>query len=71
MFEMADAQPIPVHGLTGIVAIGLTFIHAVWATVVLVRKDERLIVNFHKFSIVVWLIYLIPYFNGFFVSMRR
>jgi len=38
---------------------------------VLARKDERLIVNFHKFSVVVWLIWLIPYFNGFFVSMRR
>lgn len=33
--------------------------------------SERLIVNFHKFSILVWLIWLIPYFNGFFVSMRR
>lgn len=32
--------------------------------------SERLIVNFHKFSVVVWLIWLVPYFNGFFVSMR-
>jgi len=71
MFEMADAQPFSVHGLTGILAIVLMFIHAVWASVVLARKDERLIVNFHKFSVVVWLIWLIPYFNGFFVSMRR
>ena len=70
MFEMADAQPFSVHGLTGILAILLMFIHAVWASVVLARKDERLIVNFHKFSIVVWLIWLIPYFNGYFVSMR-
>lgn len=71
MFEMADAQTLSVHALTGVVAIVLMLIHAVWATVVLVRKDERLIVNFHKFSIVVWLIWLIPYFNGFFVSTRR
>ena len=71
MFEMADAQPFSVHGLTGLAAIVLMFIHAVWASVVLARKDERLIVNFHKFSVVVWLIWLIPYFNGFFVSMRR
>lgn len=71
MFEMADAQALSVHGLTGIVAIVLMFIHAVWASVVLARKDERLIINFHKFSIVVWLIWLVPYFNGFFVSMRR
>lgn len=71
MFEMADAQPFSVHGLTGIAAILLMFIHAVWATLVLLRKDERAILNFHKFSVVVWLIWLIPYFNGFFVSMRK
>jgi uncharacterized repeat protein (TIGR03987 family) len=45
-------------------------IHAVWASVVLARKDEKAILNFHKFSIVVWLIWLIPYLNGFFASMR-
>jgi uncharacterized repeat protein (TIGR03987 family) len=44
-------------------------IHAIWATVVLLRKDEKAIVNFHKFSVVVWAIWLIPYLTGFFVSM--
>jgi uncharacterized repeat protein (TIGR03987 family) len=38
-------------------------IHAVWATFVLVRKDEKAINNFHKFSVVVWFIWLIPYFS--------
>jgi uncharacterized repeat protein (TIGR03987 family) len=71
MFEMANAQPFSVHGFTGILAIVLMLIHAVWATVVLARRDEHAIVNFHKFSILVWLIWLIPYFNGFFVSMKR
>ncbi len=65
MFEMADAQPFSVHGLTGIFAILLMFIHAVWASVVLARKDERLIINFHKFSVVVWLIWLISLFQRF------
>ena len=36
---------------------------------VLVREDERMIANFHKFSVVVWLIWLIPYLSGFVVSM--
>jgi uncharacterized repeat protein (TIGR03987 family) len=44
-------------------------IHAVWATVVLVRKDERAIVNFHKFSVVVWAVWLIPYGTGFILPM--
>jgi uncharacterized repeat protein (TIGR03987 family) len=58
-----------VHGLTGVLAIVLMLIHAIWATVVLVKKDENAILNFHKFSLFVWIIWLIPYFSGFFLSM--
>jgi len=63
MFEMTSGLTYDLHGLTGLLAIGLMFIHAVWATVVLLRKDEKLIVSFHKFSVVVWVIWLIPYFS--------
>ena len=70
MFEMAGGMGFNVHALTGLLAITLMFIHAAWATVVLIRKDEKAIVNFHKFSLLVWLIWLVPYFSGFFVSMR-
>jgi uncharacterized repeat protein (TIGR03987 family) len=71
MMEMSNANFFNVHGLTGLIAILLMFTHAVWASVVLARKDEKAIVNFHKFSVVVWVIWLIPYLNGFFASMRR
>jgi len=69
MFEFAGGMMFDVHGLTGLLAIVLMLIHAVWATVVLVRKDERWINNFHKFSVVVWLIWLIPYFSPMFFAM--
>jgi uncharacterized repeat protein (TIGR03987 family) len=52
------------HGLTGLLAILLMLFHAIWATRVLVRKDERLILQFHKFSIIVWIIWLIPMITG-------
>jgi uncharacterized repeat protein (TIGR03987 family) len=52
------------------VAILLMLVHAVWASVVLARRDEAAIRSFHKFSIVVWLIWLVPYLNGFFAGMR-
>jgi uncharacterized repeat protein (TIGR03987 family) len=45
------------------------FVHAIWATVVLVRKDEKMILNFHKFSVVVWFIWLIPYFSPMVLRM--
>lgn len=63
MFEMAGGLTYDVHGLTGLLAIVLMLIHAVWATVVLIKKDEKLIVSFHRFSVTVWLIWLIPYFS--------
>lgn len=69
MLEMAGGITIDIHGLTGLIAILLMLIHAIWATAVLLRKDEKAILNFHKFSLVVWLIWLVPYFSGFFLSM--
>ena len=69
MMDMAGRITLDIHGVTGVLAILLMVVHAVWASVVLVRKDEKAIVNFHKFSVVVWAIWLIPYFTGFFVSM--
>jgi len=52
-------------------AIVLMLLHASWASLVLIRKDEKAIVNFHKFSVLVWLIWLIPFFTGFALAMPR
>jgi len=71
MLEMAGGLTFDVHGITGVIAIALMFVHAFWATVVLVRKDERWITNFHRFSVVVWLIWLIPYFSPMFFSIAE
>jgi hypothetical protein len=32
----------------------------VWATFVIARKDEGAIVKFHRFSVFVWLVWLVP-----------
>ena len=69
MMAMAGALTLDVHGLTGAAAIVLMIVHAVWASVVLVRRDERMILNFHKFSVAVWAIWLIPFFSGVFLPM--
>jgi uncharacterized repeat protein (TIGR03987 family) len=52
------------HGLTGLLAILLMLFHAIWATIVVLRKNETMIINFHKFSILVWIIWLIPMITG-------
>ena len=51
------------------VAIILMMIHAVWATVVLVRRDERAMHTFHRFSVVVWVIWLVPFVIGMMMGM--
>lgn len=63
MIDYAGGMRYDIHGFSGVLAIALMFIHAIWATVVLVRKDEKMIANFHKFSVAVWLIWLIPYLS--------
>lgn len=69
MFEYVGGMAFDIHGISGLIAIVLMLIHAVWALVVLIRKDEKAITNFHKFSVIVWLIWLIPYFSPMFFSL--
>lgn len=52
------------HGITGLLAIVLMLFHAIWATVVLFKGNSDAKANFHKFSIMVWLIWLIPFISG-------
>ena len=69
MFEFVGGMAYDVHGISGLLAIILMFVHAIWATVVLVKKDEKMIVNFHKFSVFVWLLWLIPYFSPMIIRL--
>jgi uncharacterized repeat protein (TIGR03987 family) len=69
MLDYAQGLTFDLHGVSGVIAILLMFVHAAWAAIVLLRKDERMIMNFHKFSVVVWFIWLIPYFSPMIFGM--
>jgi uncharacterized repeat protein (TIGR03987 family) len=69
MFDFAGGMTFDVHGVTGVLAIALMLVHAVWATIVLVRRDERWITNFHRFSLVVWVVWLVPYLSPMFIAL--
>jgi uncharacterized repeat protein (TIGR03987 family) len=71
MFEMAGGLSLTIHAASGLLAIILMFIHAVWATVVLVRKNERMLRSFHRLSVAVWLIWLVPYFSPMILGVNR
>ena len=57
------------HTVTGIIAILLMFVHAMWAIWVYVKGSPKAKMHFNRFSIVVWCIWLIPYFIGMYLGM--
>lgn len=59
------------HSVTGATAILLMAAHAVWATFILFRGSEKSRRNFHRFSIIVWVIWLIPYLSGMLFGMLQ
>jgi uncharacterized repeat protein (TIGR03987 family) len=68
---MAGKVDWDVHGLTGLAAILLMALHAGWASVALALRQEKVIAQFHRFSLAVWTLWLIPFFSGVFLAMRH
>jgi len=60
---------LDLHTLTGQIALWLMLIHAIWATYVARKGSEKSRRNFHHYSLVVWLIWLVPYFGGMYIGM--
>jgi uncharacterized repeat protein (TIGR03987 family) len=71
MFDAVGGMTYDIHGISGLIAIILMLIHALWALIVLIRKDENMIQRFHRISIFVWLVWLIPYFSPMIFAMAE
>ncbi|MGV1010227.1 MAG: HsmA family protein [Dermatophilaceae bacterium] len=78
MTRIADtrrAQDVSPGGLntlmavSGTLALLLMAIHLGWAIAVLIRDREPEKVTFHRFSVAVWAIWLIPYLAGAVAAM--
>ncbi len=59
------------HTATGAAALALMLGHAIWATVVLVRGTEERQRTFHRTSLVVWAVWLIPFVTGLIIGRQR
>ena len=68
---MGNGNFLNIHALTGVLAIVLMLFHAIWATISLISGNEKRLRGFHKFSLVVWIIWLIPYCIGFIANIPR
>ncbi len=59
------------HTLTGQIALWLMLAHAAWATRVVRKGSEAARLGFHRYSMVVWLFWLVPYFGGMYMGMHK
>jgi uncharacterized repeat protein (TIGR03987 family) len=59
------------HTLTGQIALWLMMGHAIWATWVVRRGSEASRTGFHRYSLIVWLFWLIPYVGGMYLGMHK
>jgi len=59
------------HTLTGQIALWLMLAHAVWATVVTRKGGDEARKGFHRYSLIVWVVWLVPYFGGMYLGVRR
>jgi uncharacterized repeat protein (TIGR03987 family) len=71
MWRIAGKSEFNLHALTGELAIALMALHATWATAALVMNRERVLHGFHRFSLTVWALWLVPFFSGAIMAMRR
>ena len=62
---------LALHTLTGQIALWLMFAHAIWATYVVRKGSEKVRTGFHRYSLLVWFIWLVPYFGGMFMGMTK
>jgi len=68
MRRLAGGFQFNLHSLTGALALGLMLGHAVWASAVLTRHDERAKATFHRVSVAVWCVWLVPFITGMIIG---
>ncbi len=71
MRRLAGGLHWSLHTATGAAALLLMLGHAVWASAVLLRRDEHHLRAFHRISITVWSIWLIPFISGMLLGRSR
>ena len=69
--DMAGGKMDLVHGSTGMLALVLMAVHAVWAILTYWKGSTKAKQNFSKFSVFVWAFWLIPYVLGIFLGMSH
>ena len=64
-------QPTLIHALTGGAALLLMAGHTLWASWTVWRGSTEARAGFHRYSIAVWAVWLMPYFGGMVAGMTK
>ena len=65
MAEIAGGWKADIHGFLGVLAIALMLFHSVWASIALGFKQQRVLEQFHRFSMFVWILWMAALLTGF------
>lgn len=59
------------HATIGFISLFLMALHVLWATIILLRGQEKQITTFHRISLIVWSIWMFSYLSGFVLGMAK
>lgn len=62
---------LSLHTITGALALLLMAMHALWATNTLLHGTDQARQRFHRYSVLVWIVWLIPYLSGMLLGMSH
>lgn len=62
--ENGSTSGLNLHSGLGALALILMGVHAVWATLTYLQSNTRAMQTFHRFSLGVWALWLIPFVSG-------
>ena len=71
MSSIAGGMKLNFHGVTGALAFLLMLGNAIWAAAALKNKQAKALKDFHRISLIVWLLWLIPFFSGMAAAMMQ
>ncbi len=64
MSILAGKLSLNLHSVAGALAILLMLGNAIWAAYVFKNRDERAQINYAKYSMIVWFVWLIPFVSS-------
>lgn len=70
MSLISESFKMDIHGITGLLALVLMMLHVVFAIFVYFKGSENAKKSFHKYSLTIWMIWLIPFVTGLILNMQ-